>query len=220
MQIHKEGYKILLPLTFVFIIALIILYYLVSPLWIFLTICACCVLVLLLLAFFFRCARRRIVLDDNAVIAPADGRIVHVDKVCEGEYFNEERLRLSIFMSLTDIHVNWYPVSGEITYFQHHQGNYWVAWHPKSSEKNEHTTIVIKHGKTEILLRQIAGYVARRIVSYAMVGKKIQQCSELGIIRFGSRVDIFLPLDCTVLVSKGQKVRAQRTVLARLVQTE
>ncbi len=165
---------------------------------------------------FFRVPRREILLDDNGVVAPADGKIVMIEEVTVNEYLQEKRLQVSIFMNLFNVHVNWYPIGGTVVYYKYHPGDKMVAWHPKSSEKNEHTTVFLKKGKTVVGLRQIAGLVARRVVCTARQTKMVQQCSEVGIIKFGSRVDILLPRDAEVKVVIGQKVRGCETLLARL----
>jgi phosphatidylserine decarboxylase len=166
---------------------------------------------------FFRNPARDLVEDDGAIIAPADGKIVVVEEVEEPEYFKDRRLQVSIFMSVKNVHVNRHPVSGQVKYFRYHPGNYFLAWHPKSSTKNERTTIVIEQeNDIEVLVRQIAGKLARRIVSYLDEGDEVNQGSELGFIKFGSRVDLFLPLGTEVMVNVGEKVKGGKTTLARI----
>jgi phosphatidylserine decarboxylase len=172
--------------------------------------------VFLLIVWFFRNPARPVKPDENAVYCPADGKVVVIEKTLEKEYFKDERWQISVFMSPLNVHVNRYPVSGQVTYFKYHPGKYLVAWHPKSSELNERATVVLKtpDGR-EILVRQIAGAVARRIVSYAKEGATVRQGDELGFIKFGSRVDIFLPLDAEIKVSLDQKVKGNVDVIAR-----
>lgn len=165
---------------------------------------------------FFRDPIREVIPDDNLIISGADGKIVVIEEVFEKEYFQKKMKQVSIFMSPTNVHVNWFPVGGIISYFRHNHGSYFIASKPKSSDENERTTIVVKttNGK-EILFRQIAGTVARRIVCYAKENKSITQGDELGIIKFGSRFDFFLPLDAKIEVSIGQKVTGCETIIAR-----
>jgi phosphatidylserine decarboxylase len=165
---------------------------------------------------FFRSPKRAFIPVDGAILAPCDGTVVIVEDAEEKEYFKDRRLQVSIFMSVNNVHINWVPLSGKVKYFRHHQGKYLVAWHPKSSEKNERTTFVVDTGKTEVLFRQIAGYVARRIVTYVKTGDNVVQNQELGFIKFGSRLDLFLPRGTEVCVKKGDKTTGTETVIARL----
>ena len=169
------------------------------------------------IAYFFRNPSREVLLtNNNVVLAPADGRVVVIEEAEEREYFQDRRLQLSIFMSPTNVHVNRAPLGGIINYFRYHEGKYLVAWHPKSSEQNERTTVVIDNGKAEVLLRQIAGAMAKRIVSYFDEGDSVEQGADIGFIKFGSRVDLFLPLGTRLEVEIGDKVKGNVTVLARL----
>jgi phosphatidylserine decarboxylase len=157
---------------------------------------------------FFRNPDRPVTPDDSVLICPADGKVVVIEEAHENEYFKDKRLQVSIFMSPNNVHKNWYPASGKINYYRHHPGKFLVAWHPKSSELNERTTVVIEQENgTEILVRQIAGAVAQRISCYAREGQNIQQGAELGFIKFGSRVDLFLPVGTKISVNKNQKVQ-------------
>lgn len=165
---------------------------------------------------FFRVPNRVFKVDENLVIAPADGKVVVIEEVYEAEYFKDKRLQVSIFMSPANVHVNRNPISGEIKLSQYHAGKYLVAWHPKSSTENERHTVVLSNGKTEILVRQIAGALARRIVNYMKAGMKVQQNSEMGFIKFGSRVDLYLPIGTPVNVELNQMVRNGQTVIATL----
>ena len=169
------------------------------------------------IAYFFRNPSREVFLtSDSVVLAPADGRVVVIEEADEKEYFQDRRLQVSIFMSPTNVHVNRSPISGTINYFRYHAGKYLVAWHPKSSELNERTTLVIGNGHGEILLRQIAGAMAKRIVSYFDEGQVVEQGADIGFIKFGSRVDLFLPLAARLEVEIGDKVKGNVTVIARL----
>jgi len=174
------------------------------------------VLFFFVLYFFRNPIREILVADNNVVYAPADGRIVVIEEVEEKEYFNDKRLQVSIFMSPTNVHVNRNPVSGTVNYFKYHPGKYLVAWHPKSSTENERTTVVIGNGEGEILLRQIAGFMAKRIVNYVEIGEEVEQGTDMGFIKFGSRVDLYLPLDAKMEIEIGQKVKGNKTVIARL----
>lgn len=154
--------------------------------------------------------------DNNLVYAPADGKVVVIEEAVETEYLNEKRIQVSIFMSPLNVHVNRNPVSGKVLYSQYHPGKYLVAWHPKSSTENERTTIVYDTGGTFLLMRQIAGAVARRIVNYLQAGQEVVQGEDMGFIKLGSRVDLFLPLDAEILVQVDQVVQGNLTVIARL----
>ena len=215
MKFHQAG-KLIIYISIV-TIALTSLFYvlLLAHLWwvnlIFFTI----MLVLgVLIVRFFRVPTRVINKVDDGVLSPADGTIVYVGTAFEHEYFKEERLKVSVFMSINNVHVNSYPITGEVSYTAYHPGKYALAKLPKSSVDNEHNTIVIRNGETEILFRQIAGFVARRIISYPEVGDHVEQGEEVGMIKFGSRVDVFLPKTASIAVSKGDKVVSKKTVLA------
>lgn len=165
---------------------------------------------------FFRSPGRRLTQVPGAVLSPCDGTVVIVQEAEETEYFKDRRLQVSVFMSVNNVHINWVPLSGTIRYFRHHKGKYLVAWHPKSSEKNERTTFVLDNGKVQILFRQIAGYVARRIVTYVKENEKVTQNQQLGFIKFGSRMDLFFPLGTEIMVKEGDKVKGTETVLAKI----
>lgn len=166
--------------------------------------------------FFRNPVRRKAVTVDNGIIAPADGTVVAIEKVHEPEYFKGERLQVSIFMSIYNVHKNFIPFSGKVDYYKHHSGNYHRAILPKSSSENERSSIVIKGDKVRILMRQVAGAMARRVVSYLKEGDDLEQGQELGFIKFGSRVDLFLPLDADVKVKLGDKTVGSRTLIATL----
>jgi len=215
MKIHKEGYRILIALALLLALLNALVFAFASPFLIFTNIAS--VILFLLVLQFFRSPKREIVIpDDNVIYAPADGKIVAIEEVNENEYFEDKRIQISIFMSPTNVHVNRNPISGTINYFRYHPGKYLVAWHPKSSTENERTTVVIDNGEFEVLLRQIAGAVAKRIVNYVSVGEEVEQGEEMGFIKFGSRVDLFLPLHSKIEVNLNQKVKGNRTVLARI----
>ncbi len=166
---------------------------------------------------FFRNPTRTFTLGENLVIAPADGKIVVVEETNELEYFKNKRLQVSIFMSPTNVHINRYPISGEVNFFKYHPGKFLVAYDPKSSTDNERTTVVVKHKNgTEILFRQIAGALARRIVWYCKQGDKAEQCQQMGFIKFGSRVDLFFPIGTKLNVKIGDVVKGSQTVLAEI----
>ncbi|HFC00553.1 MAG TPA: phosphatidylserine decarboxylase family protein [Phaeodactylibacter sp.] len=215
VKIHKEGYKILAGLA-VFLLAINFGVFWFFPNALMIVGIITAVLFLLVLQFFRNPNRKLILTDNNIIYAPADGKIVTIEEVVENEYFNAKRLQVSIFMSPVNVHVNRNPVSGTINYFRYHPGKYLVAWHPKSSTENERTTTVIQKGDDEILLRQIAGFLAKRIVNYVDVGDEVEQGTDMGFIKFGSRVDLYLPLDTKLEVKIGQKVKGNKTILARL----
>lgn len=171
---------------------------------------------LTVLQFFRNPVREVLTADNNLVYAPADGRVCVIEEVFEPEYFKEKRLQVSIFMSPFNVHVNRNPVSGVVNYFKYHPGKYLVAWHPKSSTENERTTIVYDLGDAKILMRQIAGALAKRIKWYINEGDRVEQGSDMGFIKFGSRVDLFLPLDAKIEVVMNQQVKGNKTVVARL----
>ncbi len=218
MSIHKEGYKIL---GFGFI-ALLVLNIIIQVLWGDLEILkwgffALSFMLYVFLLFFFRWPERALEPDHGLIYAPADGKVVVIEETEENEYFKDLRLQVSIFMSPFNVHSNRYPVSGKIKYVRYHPGSYMVAWHPKSSELNERSSIVIETIEgTEILVRQIAGAVARRIVTYAKENQDVMQGDELGFIKFGSRVDIFLPLGTEIEIPILQQVRANKDIIAKI----
>lgn len=215
MKIDKEGYRIIRNTFFIAVVVTVALYFIGCQtttiiVGSFLFLIACFIL------RFFRLPHRQLLQDDNCLFSPADGTIVALERTYEGEYFKDERIQVSIFMSIWNVHANWFPIAGEVKYFRHHHGNFLVANHPKSSEENERTTTVVGGERGEILFRQVAGYVARRIVSYAVEGTIIKQNSRCGFIKFGSRIDLFLPLDTDVKVKLGDKVVGTQTVIASL----
>ena len=205
---HKEGHKIIIYSFFItFIISISSEYFLANDYFSKVTQIFSLVIFCLVLQF-FRNPKRKILKNENEILSPVDGKIVSIKKVYEKEYFKDDRILVSIFMSPLNIHVTRYPISGKILYSKYHPGKYLVAWHPKSSEKNERTTIVVESKKVgPILYRQIAGTVARRIVNYAKKNTNAVQGEDSGFIKFGSRVDLFLPLDSKIKVKMNQKVK-------------
>lgn len=218
MKIHKEGYKILI-ISFAIFSGIIVLenMFLSS----FTCIIYSSILILTILYFliirFFRVPIFDIEINENNVICPANGKVVVIEEVYEPEFFKDNRKQVSVFMSPNDVHVNRYSISGKVIFSKYHPGKFLVAWHPKSSTENERTTIVVENEKgIKVLTRQIAGAVARRIVCYSKVGDKAIQGNELGFIKFGSRVDLFLPLDAKIKVNLDQKVIGGKTIIAEL----
>lgn len=216
MKFHREGIpSLILTLIVVAIINGITHYFCADyaiVLWLGYLLSA---FLLITILQFFRNPSRNIVINDNNIIAPADGKVVVIEEVTETEYFNDKRLQISIFMSPINVHVNRYPLSGVVKYSKYHPGLFLVAWHPKSSTDNERTTVVVEHKNgAKVLFRQIAGALARRIVKYAKEGDTAVQGNEFGFIKFGSRVDILLPTNIKVKVNLEQKVRGGETVIA------
>lgn len=218
MKIHKEGRVFLTVLFLVFLGLNTALFFLqVETLWFNLSLLVSIVIFLFFLQF-FRNPSRKIEVNEKQILAPADGKVVVIEKTAEPEYFKgEERMQVSIFMSPMNVHVNRNPVTGLIKYFKYHPGKYLVAWHPKSSTENERTTVVYEvHKGVQILIRQIAGAAARRIKWYVDEGQSVIQGKEFGFIKFGSRVDLFLPLDADIKITKGQITKGGQTVIAEL----
>ncbi|SHM49927.1 phosphatidylserine decarboxylase family protein [Chitinophaga sp. CF418] len=217
MKIHREGLATIL-LTFA-VLALIngAVFYFLGHMPLLCRIVAAFSLVLFLFIIsFFRIPKREMKQDESLVIAPCDGKVVVIEETYEPEYFKDKRLQVSIFMSPANVHVNRNPISGQVKLSQYHAGKYLVAWHPKSSTENERHTVVIGNGKADILVRQIAGALARRIVNYLKPGMQVTQNDELGFIKFGSRVDIYLPVGTQVNVALEQVVRGGQTVIATI----
>lgn len=216
MKFHKEGYTSLaIVLLFVFIINAVADYYDAALYlkWFLYLLSAFLVITILQ---FFRSPVKHINVDDAMVLCPADGKVVVIEETEETEYFNDKRIQVSIFMSPVNVHVNRNPINGIVSYFKYHPGKFLVAWHPKSSTENERTTIVVKNqSNIEVLFRQIAGAMARRIVWYVNENDVVKQGEEFGFIKFGSRVDLFLPLGTDVVVNIGDKVIGGKTVIAR-----
>lgn len=218
IKIHKEGHQILLVSVIVLLAinALIAFYFREVTVYYITGILSA--IILLAFASFFRIPHRNFFSSDNHIVAPADGKVVVIEEVVETEYFNDKRIQVSIFMSPANVHVNRTPISGVVKYQKYHPGKYLVAWHPKSSEKNERNTIVLEHDESEaeILIRQIAGKLARKIRWYLNEGDEVEQNAELGFIKFGSRVDLFLPLGTIIEVNLKQKVKGGVTIIGTL----
>lgn len=220
MRINKEGYRII-GISGVICFLLWLLFYnmLLEPEEIALLWSGSLVLALFwfFIVAFFREPRRVRIHDEDLVFAPCDGTVVVTEVVVEDEYLKREMMQISIFMSVTNVHMNWVPVAGEVEYFKHHQGRFLLAWHPKSSTENERTTTVVKMDNgVQILFRQVAGFVARRIISYMKEGNHVEQNSVAGFIKFGSRVDILIPKSSEVLVEIGMRTVGSQTPIARL----
>ena len=218
MIIHKEGYKSIALGSVIYVVLNLLNFTFISasyPVVAWIIFIATTFLFLFLISF-FRVPKRDLTIEESSVIAPADGKVVVIEETEDPEYFKARRLQVSIFMSPANVHVNRSPVTGEVVYSQHHNGKFLVAWDPKSSTDNERHSIVIKNKNGEILVKQIAGALAKRIVNYMKAGQQIGQTAEIGFIKFGSRVDVLLPPGTEVNVSLGQNVKGGITVLAKL----
>jgi len=218
MTIHKEGRVLLFWLLIILAVANYLIYYFLPEERLLINVALLGSLVIYLIILqFFRNPIFPLPNEEGLVFAPADGKVVVIEETFEGEYLKENRKQVSIFMSPINVHVNRSPIKGVVEFFQYHPGKYLVAWHPKSSTENERTTMVIKNANgTKLLVRQIAGAVARRIKWYVKAGSELEQGGEFGFIKFGSRVDIYLPLDAEILVSIDQVTKGARTPIARL----
>lgn len=212
---HKEGTQSILLGTIFTAVVLLLTDYFIDTNWIKMVIQIATLLLLIIILQFFRNPKRTVILNENQILAPVDGKVVVIEEVFESEYFKDKRLQISIFMSPINVHVTRYGLSGIVKFSKYHPGKFLVAWHPKASEENERTTVVIEN-KTfgEILYRQIAGALARRIVNYAKEGMQVIQGTDAGFIKFGSRVDIFLPLGTQVNVVLNQKAIGGKTIIA------
>ena len=212
---HKEGFKIIRNTTITLLIVNGIAWYLFGESNLIKLLTFTSALFSILILQFFRNPKRVTPVNSNQVIAPADGKIVVLEETVEHEYFKDKRIQVSIFMSPFNVHVNRYPISGEVKFTKYHPGKFLVAWHPKSSTENERTTIVVESEKTgPILLRHIAGAVAKRIILYAKKGEKCSQGKDMGFIKFGSRVDLFLPLDAKINIKVNDIVKGGQTIIA------
>lgn len=212
---HKEGYKIII-VTFILVIsATVLVDNLITIDWLSLLLKFIFLVFLVLILQFFRNPKRHTKPNDKQVVSPVDGKVVVIEEVFEKEFFNEKRLQVSVFMSPINVHVTRYPIGGKVVFSKYHPGKYLVAWHPKASEENERTTVVVEN-KTygQVLYRQIAGALAKRIVNYAKVDDAATQGADSGFIKFGSRVDLFLPLDTNIKVKLNQKVRGGESIIA------
>ena len=213
---HKEGNTIILATLVLCIASVLTVDQFVTTPWLRYALMGGFLILLILILQFFRNPKRNFTADPTAVFSPVDGKVVVIEEVEEPEYFQGKRRQVSVFMSPLNVHVTRYPVGGEVVYSKYHPGKYLVAWHPKASEENERTTVVVKSEKFgDVLYRPIAGALAKRIVNYAKEGESADQTADSGFIKFGSRVDVFLPLDAKIEVSLNQKVKGGLTVLAR-----
>lgn len=215
-MIHKEGYRIILTTTLVLAAINAGLMWGLGAHWFAYAILLLSLVFWVLVLQFFRNPKRNTVLNPQHIIAPADGKVVVIEEVDEPEYFKDKRRQISIFMSPLNVHVNRNPVSGVVKYVRYYPGKYLVAWHPKSSTENERTTVVIDQGNYAVLFRQIAGAVARRIIWYSREGQEAKQGADMGFIRFGSRVDVFVPVEAVVKVKLGDTIRGGETILASM----
>lgn len=221
VRIHKEGRNIIIGLTLLIFVLNVLVYFYV-PHWVFAVTLMLTAMLLVFVTYFFRNPVRILEVDDpNFIIAPADGRVVVVEPTMENEYFHDKRLQVSIFMSPFNVHANWYPIEGEILVSEHQKGRHKGAWLPKSSTENERSLVVIEtKSKVQIAVRQIAGAMARRIVTYAKVGKQSHRNTHMGFIKLGSRVDMYLPLNTEMFVAVGELVRGNETIIGRLQEKE
>jgi phosphatidylserine decarboxylase len=221
MKISKEGFKIIAVSGVVLLAIWLLIFYMLKAndlMWLLILLSVLLFVFWFFIISFFRDPRRVRIHDGDLVFSPCDGRVVVTEIVKDDEYFDgEEKMQVSIFMSVTNVHINWFPIGGVVKYFKYHPGRFLVAWHPKSSTDNERTTTVVETSEgVQVLFRQIAGAVARRIVSYVKVGEQVEQNSVFGFIKFGSRIDILLPKDAKLLVEIGDKVTGTQTPIARI----
>jgi phosphatidylserine decarboxylase len=218
MKLHKEGKNIIIVAFFLVAALTFVLLYLGPDLWWYhLSILLAALIFYFYIVRFFRVPNREFIIEKGAIFAPADGEVVVIEKVFEDEYIKKDCIQISVFMSPLNVHINWFSLSGKVKYVKHHPGKYLVAWHPKSSTLNERTSICIENSNQQlIMMRQVAGAVARRIVCYAKPGMEVKQNEELGFIKFGSRVDIYLPENAQTFVNLKEKVVGGRTIIARL----
>ncbi|MBP9213578.1 MAG: phosphatidylserine decarboxylase family protein [Chitinophagaceae bacterium] len=216
MTIHREGYQTIGITALIFGLANVASFYFLSASmpWLALVIFIVTLFLFLFIISFFRIPNRQLTIDDNKIICPADGKVVVIEEIVDVEYFNDKRIQVSVFMSPANVHVNRNPMSGEVLYNKYHKGKYLVAWHPKSSTENERWSVVVKNNFGTILYKQIAGALAKRICNYTVVGEQVEQCNEYGFIKFGSRVDILLPVGTKVNVALNEVVKGGVTVLA------
>ncbi|HEV3325784.1 MAG TPA: phosphatidylserine decarboxylase family protein [Puia sp.] len=218
MTIHREGYKTIAISALAFALINLPSFYFISAheSWLSGLIFLVTLGLLLFLVSFFRVPSRKLTVGPDWVVCPADGKVVVIEEVVDPEYFKDKRLQISVFMSPANVHQNRNPIAGEVVYSQYHKGKYLVAWHPKSSTENERHSVVIRNSHGEILVKQIAGALARRIVNYLAVGQKVEQSAEMGFIKFGSRVDLLLPVGTHVRVKLNEVVQGGVTVIASL----
>ncbi|PRP65701.1 phosphatidylserine decarboxylase family protein [Nonlabens agnitus] len=212
---HKEGTPSIIIAIIVSAILVGVAFSVPMPIWLHFLLVGLAIFVIIIILQFFRNPKRNTILDDATIVSPVDGKVVVIEKVTENEYFKDERIMISVFMSPINVHVTRYPIGGKVAFSKYHPGKYLVAWHPKASEENERTTVVVEHKNTvQIMYRQIAGALAKRIVNYAVENEEVVQGSDSGFIKFGSRVDVYLPLDANIKVELNQKVRGGESILA------
>ena len=216
MTIHREGYQSIAITAVLFGIINVASFSFLGDLipWLTIVIFGFTLIVLLFIISFFRMPNRQLTINDNQIISPADGKVVVIEEIIDEEYFKDKRIQLSVFMSPANVHVNRNPIGGEVVYNQYHKGKYLVAWHPKSSTENERWSVVVKNPKGTILYKQIAGALAKRICNYTKVGQQVNQTDEYGFIKFGSRVDLILPVGTKINVKLNEVVKGGVTVLA------
>lgn len=214
---HKEGHKIIIITLIIVVAGFLLIDSFIDTIWLRTSIMIVLLIFLILILQFFRNPKRHTHLNDGQVISPVDGKVVVIEEVFEKEYFKDKRLQISVFMSPINVHVTRYPIGGKVIFSKYHPGKYLVAWHPKASEENERTTVVVENATYgKVLHRQIAGALAKRIVNYAKVDDKAIQGGESGFIKFGSRVDLYLPLDTKIKVALNQKVRGGESIIAEI----
>lgn len=214
---HKEGHTIILVAFLAVVISFFLVDQLVAIPWLQKTLWIVLLCFFIMILQFFRNPKRQTLVNDHQVLSAVDGKVVVIEEVFEKEYFNDKRIQVSVFMSPINVHVTRYPLGGSVVYSKYHPGKYLVAWHPKASEENERTTVVVKNPIFgDVLYRQIAGAMAKRIVNYAKIGGIVSQGSDSGFIKFGSRVDLFLPLNADIKVSLNQKVLGGESIIAEI----
>lgn len=217
MTIHREGYRIIAVSAFIFVLINILSFYFFDHIaWVSYSILLVSLIAFLFIIFFFRIPKRQLTFSESKIVAPADGKIVVIEQINDSEYFHDSRIQISIFMSPVNVHINRVPVDGTVVYNHYHKGKYLVAWHPKSSALNERHSIVLENANGAVLVKQIAGALAKRICNYAEPGKFFKQGEEFGFIKFGSRVDLLLPLNAKIEVQPNQMVKSGITVIATL----
>ena len=220
MRINREGYPticcVALPLIVILIALTLCTLHFGWSWWVTGIVDAGLAYLIFTIFWFFRDPKRPHLQEEGALFSPADGEVVVIEEVEEKEYFGDKRIQISVFMSVTNVHINWFPIGGRIAYSKYHPGAFRVAWHPKSSEENERMSVAIEGSRGAILYRQIAGFVARRIVSYVKVGESVHQNDKCGFIKFGSRIDILLPENAELLVEIGDRVVGTLTPIARI----
>lgn len=212
---HKEGARIILISTTILVAILLLSEKFIANYWLLKTVQIVSLIFLIIVLQFFRNPKRSVSINEGHVISPVDGKVVVIEEVYEAEYFKDKRLQVSVFMSPINVHVTRYPISGKVVFSKYHPGKFLVAWHPKSSTENERTTVVVNNGKFgDILYRQIAGALAKRIVNYAKEDMQVIQGTDAGFIKFGSRVDLYLPLGTEINVVLSQKAIGGKTIIA------